>query len=281
VEGWGNQHVYLYNISPALRRDLTKPRIRQRVRADANLEKVWEAPTVLEFPDEPNLTSISFNDSVLRLIWQEASPMWTPAPTKNYTKPEGIDTYEYRAFLRVERRIFTRFEAHVDKGFAGLFIAGPIQGSEHQTAINEAKRVIQFLMDLPALEREQFDISVVSKNLDQRNLPTNAAPNPDVKTQKSRLTSGGAYVEFAANSPDKAFWEETAVRNVRNSVRAAQLRVFQGTEGAFIFPVGSPPDVRALRVQLYGKEGRVRLWAQMDADEVWEILTKINTYQQS
>ena len=29
VEGWGNQHVYLYNISSTLRRDLTQPKIRQ------------------------------------------------------------------------------------------------------------------------------------------------------------------------------------------------------------------------------------------------------------
>src|ERR1700704_3158219 len=26
VEGWGNQHVYLYNISTTLRKDLTKPK---------------------------------------------------------------------------------------------------------------------------------------------------------------------------------------------------------------------------------------------------------------
>ncbi len=72
VEGWGNQHVYLYRISSTLRRDLTRPKIRRRVRA-AGLDGVWDAATVLAFPDAPELTSISFNDSVLRLVWQEAS----------------------------------------------------------------------------------------------------------------------------------------------------------------------------------------------------------------
>jgi hypothetical protein len=276
VEGWGNQHVYLYRISPPLRSDLTTRRIRQRVQANASLAKVWEASTVLAFPNEPNLTSISFTDSVLRLIWQEASPMWTPVPKKNFPRQEGLDLYEYRAFLWVERRIFTRFEAHLDKGIAGLFIPSPIQGSEHQAAVVEAKRVIGLVMDLKALEKEQLDISIVSKNLDQQNLPTNAAPTPEIKTQKSRLTSGGAYVEFAATSTDRAFWEETAVRDVRKSVGLAQLRVFQGTEGSFIFPGGSGSDARSLRVQLYGAEKRVRLWAQMDADEVWSILGQID-----
>jgi hypothetical protein len=281
IEGWGNQHVYLYKISSTLRKDLTNLKIRQRVQKNSELEKVWNASTVLVFPSEPSLTSISFTNSVLRLVWQEASPAWTPVPDKNYIEEEGLDTFEYRAFRKVERRAITRFEVHLDKGLAGLFIPGPIEGSEHQIAINEAKRIIRLLMDLSALERAQLDISVVSKNLDQQNLPTNVTPNPDVKTQKSRLTSGGAYVEFAANSPERAFWEEPAIKDVRKSVRPMQLRAFQGTEGAFIFqPMsGSTVLTRPLRVQLYSKGNRVRLWAQMDADEVWAILEKVITYQ--
>jgi hypothetical protein len=278
VEGWGDQHVYLYKLSGALQRELTKPRIRARVRA-AGLDSVWEGQTVSAFPEEPELTSVSFTDSILRLIWQESSPGWTPVPEKNYIEEEGLDMFEYRAWRKVERRAITRFEVHLDKRLAGLFVASPIEQQEHQAALDEAKRVIAMLMDLAALERGQLDISVVSRNLDQLNLPTNAAPNPSVKTQKSRLTSGGAYVEFAANSIEKAFWEEPAIKNVRNSVRASQLSGFQGT-GVFLFQPGADTNLdRALRVQLYGKDNRIRLWAQMDVHEVWAILLKLSTYQ--
>lgn len=65
-----------------MRRELTNPKIRRRIQ-DANLENVWEGATVLAFPNEPNLTSISFSDSVLRIVWQEASPGWTPVPEKS------------------------------------------------------------------------------------------------------------------------------------------------------------------------------------------------------
>jgi hypothetical protein len=283
VEGWGNQHVYLYNISSTLREDLMESDVlRDRVRK-SGYEEVWEAPTVLEFPDEPRLTSISFTASVLRVVWQESAPSWTPVPEKNYQKEEGLDIFEYRAFRMVEQRAITRFEAHLDTGLAGLFIANPIQGSEHQTAIDEAKRVIGQLMELSALEAGQIDISVVSRNLDQENVPTNVVPRPEVKTQKSRLASGGAYVEFAATSRDRAYWEEPAVHDVRQSVRAAQLTAFQGTDGVFIFQLASTPQgsARPLRVQLYGKNDRIRLWAQMNATEVWAILEKLSRYQQT
>lgn len=281
VEGWGNQHVYLYNISTTLRKDLTKPRIAQRVQGNATLKKVWDAATVLAFPDEPKLTSVSFNDSVLRLIWQEASPGWTAVTDKDYRKEEGLDLFEYRAFRMLERRIITRFEAHLDKGLAALFIPVPIEGDEHKVAINEAQRVIQLLMDLPALKRGLFDIGIVTRNFDQQNLPNNVTPIPAVKTRRSRLTSGDAYVEFAANNPDNAFWEEPAILAVRSSVHAAQLGAFHGTEGVFIFQPESGPNAltRPLRVQLYAKDNRIRLWKQMDAAEVWTILGKINAYQ--
>jgi len=281
VEGWGNQHVYLYNISSTLRMDLTKAKVRQRVQQNPDLENVWDGATVLEFPDEPRLTSISFTEPVLRLVWQKSSPGWTPQTDKNYTEDEGLDTFEYRAWRKIEQRAMTRFEAHLDKRLAGLFIEHPIDSVEHQAAVNEAKRVIGLLMDLSALERAQVDISVVSRNLDQRNVPSNVTSTPEVKVQKSRLASGGAYVEFAANSSDKAYWEEPAIKNVRKSVRNQQLQAFQGTDGVFVFQPGPSPNglVRPLRVQLYGKNNRVRLWAQMDADEVWTILTKLSGYQ--
>ena len=278
VEGWGDQHVYLYNITSTLRRDLTKPKIRQRVR-EAGLEKVWEGATVLAFPDEPTLTSISFTGSVLRLVWQEASPGWTPVPEKNYKKDEGLDTFEYRAWRKIEQRAITRFEAHLDRELAGLFIADPIQGEEHKKAFAEARRVIDQLMDFAALERGQIDVPVVSKNLDQKNVPTNLTPNPNVKAHKSRLTSGGAYVEFAASSRDKAYWEEAAIMNVRKAVKTQQLPAFQGSDGVFIFQAGLDGLDRPLRVQLYAGGNRIRLWAQMDADEVWTILANLATYQ--
>jgi hypothetical protein len=276
VEGWGNQHVYLYRMSDAICASLTAEAILERV-ASARLKKYWNAPTIQQFPDEPELTSISFTDSVLRITWHEASPEWTPVPEKNYTVEEGLDTYEYRAFRKVEWRAITRFEAHPGRKMAALFIAAPIQGAEHAQAIAEARKIVGKLLDLPELEKNVFDIRTVSKNMDQRNVPSNVVPNPEVKAKKSRLGSGGAYVEFAATAPDKAYWEEPAIQNVRLSIRKEQLVPFDGAEGIFIFQT-STELTRALRVQLYDRGNRVRLWAEMNVDEVWAILTKLRTY---
>jgi hypothetical protein len=238
---------------------------------------------MLAFPDRPELTSISFADGTLRLAWHEASPGWTPVPEKNITRVEGLDTFEYRAHRMVERRAVTRFEARKDLGLAALFVADPVQGEEHRAAVIEAKRVIGLLMRLDHLEPNQFDISVMSRSMDQANVPSNANPTPRIKTQLARLASGGSYVEFAANSKDKGYAEERAIRDVRNSIRTGQLPSFQGASGVFVFQpgVGAGSLTRPLRVQLYGSDDRIRLWAQMDSTEVWSILQIIDSYRAS
>jgi hypothetical protein len=280
VEGWGNQHVYLYGLSSTLRRDLTEPKLRQAA-GEAGLSGLWNAPTVMAFPDEPELTSISFRDGVFRLIWQEASPGWNPVPEKNRTEQEGLDTYEYRAYRRVERRAVTRFEARRDLGLAALFIADPIQGDEHARAVAEAMTTIERFVNLSALEANQLDISVVSRNMDQRNVPSNRMPKPSITTQKTRLSSGGSYVEFAASSKDKGYAEENAIRDVRKAIKKPQLPSFQGATGVFVFQPGAGGGAidRPLRVQLYGRDDRIRLWAQMTATEVWSVLEEINGYR--
>lgn len=274
VEGWGNQHVYLFNISTSLRKELTKPKIQQKVEAKSELAGVWDKTTVMEFPDEPTLTSISFESPVLRLVWQEAAPTWVAAPELNFLWEDDLDTIEYRAYRKVEWRSIDRFEAHLDLGLAGIFIARPIQEEGHEKALAEVQRVLGALDIWPALDRTRCNLRDISKNLDQRNVPTNRNSEPSVRAQKSRLSSGGSYVEFAANDSGKAYWEAPAVQDVRNAVRSRQLADFEGTEGVFLFQTPRP-----VRVQLYGKDNRIRFRAEMVSSEVWSILQELSTYQ--
>lgn len=280
VEGWGNQHVYMYGLSDALVAQLDRRRLYQNVLA-ARLKHAWDVSTTHLFPDEQRLTSITFDGNILRLVWQKATPSWTRVEEKDKKRVEGLDQYWYKAHRLDDQRAVTRFEAHVDRKLAGLFLPQPVQGEEHTQAFNAAHTVIGLLLDLKELKANQFDMAIVSKNMDQRNVPSNNGKKPSVQTQRSRLVSGGAYVEFAATSPERSYHDEPAIQDVRNAVRDGQLDAFQGGEGVFWFE-GNGSDLaltRRLRVQLYGDENRLRLWARMEAAEVWQILTHIARYR--
>ena len=283
VEGWGDQHVYLYNVSSTLKKALTKPAIERAIETK-KLAKYWNAGTVLEFPDEPELTSITFDGKVLRVTWQEATEGWAPAKLPWKRKEEGLDTYEYRVFRRVDHRVVTRFEARLDLGLAAIFIGKPIagQGSEHQRALDEARRVIGLLMSLPALKKNQVAMAAVARNMDQKNLPLDEKKPPDVQTHRSKLKIGGSWVEFAATSDKKGYASEPRILKLRDTVKEPELVHFDEASGVFLFQPGSGGGVvqRTLRVQLYGgKSRRIRLWAQMNVDEVWAILSQIASYQ--
>lgn len=279
VEGWGNQHVYLFNVPDALRPGLIPSRIKSKA-TRAGLAHLWDAQTSLKFPDEPELTRISFKDSVLSLVWHEASSTWLREPSKDRKEEIGLDNYEFRAYRQLIRRAVTRFELRLDFGLAALFIPDPIQGEEHRNAIAEAELIIDKLLDLTALKKAQVQIADVSRNLDQAHIPSSPNQQPPVKTQRSRLSSGGAYVEFAANSEGRAYWESNAVRGVRRALRSQELASFTGTAGLFEFQQGGPGGFkRNLKVQLYGEDRRIRLWAQMDLEEVWTILKILSQYQ--
>jgi hypothetical protein len=129
------------------------------------------------------------------------------------------------------------------------------------------------------LEKGLLQIGRVSRNFDQENIPDNTGAPTKVKAQKSKLISGGSSIEFAADSSDKAYWEESAVSNVRVSVRGPQLRAFQGGDGVFVLQAGFFDLTRPLRIQLYASDNRIRLWAQMEVSEVWSVLKELSKHQ--
>lgn len=269
VEGWGNQHVYLFRLPRHAARLLARDPINSAAAA-AGLTDYLGASPVMQFPDEPSLSSIDHDGNRLSIVWQEATAYWSRDSSHDYQAEEGLDLFEYRAYRRMEDRVVTRFEAREDLGLAAIFIPNPVKDEEHMRAFDEVKRVVNLLVGGELME-DQLDISIMSRNLDQH---TMSLDNQTITTQRSRLTAGGAHVEFAADSPDRGYGEENAVRQVRRSIRDQQIGAFRGT-GSFIFHSGAGEVARQLRVGLYGSDFRIRLWAQMTSDEVWSILSQL------
>ena len=282
MEGWGNQHVYPFEISSDLEKELNLETIKSRVEK-ANLMDVWGGETLLTYPNADGglqLTSIVHTGSILRMIWQEAALDWARTPQKDINKSEGLDDFQYRAYRKVSERTLNRFEADLEKGLAALFISSPFGNKDHKRNSDQALEDVKKLIDMEKFYKNAFDVSSISRNLDQKNIPNNKRPNPSVKTQKSRLSSGGSYVEFGSNSNERSLWKVSPILDVRKSIGKHQIERFQGTIGAFIFENdGSIQGLnRRIRIQLYGDQDRVWFRAGMTRDEVWAILEALKSY---
>lgn len=274
VEGWGNQHIYMYKVPATIAKDSQwsdAGKIQNKV-AKAGFGELWNAPTSLEFPEVQKLTAIQFDGSNLRLSWHQGQSWLVRDKTKDYTEEIDGDEYEFHAHRRRAERAVMRFELALPLRLAAIFIQTPWAEAEHETALKEVEKIASSILDFTALE--EYKVSPAIKHLDQLGLDDRKG-ECGIQPSMARLDAPGAYVEFGS-SGQKSYQDFTPVRDVRRALKPA---FFTGNKSDFTFS-SAPKNAlsRKVRVTFYGKEDRIRLWMQLKAQEVWEILRMIKAY---
>jgi hypothetical protein len=266
VEGWGDQHVYLFKIPPKVANEpvwASVATVQERLK-DTKLSKYWNADTSFLYPSRLMLTGIYFDGQALRFVWHQGLSSWIRTPKMDRQKVIDSDRYEFRAYRERLDRLVMRFEMRIKLGLAAVFMRIPWNSKDHQNAIVTVADTIRPLVkldDLPALP-----ISTVIKTLDQTELTTTSK----VTAQRARLSDAGIYVEFANTTGTGGYKESQAVRDVRGAVRPEN---FTGSNGFFVYhPAVDAAVERTAKIELFGDERRVRLWEQLTATQVWEIL---------
>lgn len=290
VEGWGDQHIYLYNVPRAITRSpvwRSAVSVRERVEA-AGLGDLWNASTSQAFPEEMTLTGVHLDDSALRLSWHRAADTWVREPARDRREEFEGDLYEFRAYRFRARRAVTRFVLRLGGAdpatwVAAVFIPVAINSPEHEQILGRVDETLERLLELfdfDEVRRTQVVIANVIKNLDQARGAGSAGGAPPVTTQATRLISGGSYVEFGSLSSTDDYRSATAVRRVRRSIRSPQLPDFVGSSGKLQFLAGQANGLgRDVKVQLFGEDKRIRIWRQLTAAEVWGILDVLRSFQ--
>jgi hypothetical protein len=275
VEGWGDQHVYLFQVPREISQDSVwsaADKVQARLKA-VGLGDLWQAETSLEFPSVGKLTAISFDNSVLRLTWHQGLSTWVRAKDKDFQDEIEGDIYEFRAHRYQADRSVMRFELRLMIGLAAVFLQEEWNKETHLLALGEAREAVSKLLKFESLI--PFNVGKAIKNLDQAALEAQD-PLKSIRPHSTRLSGPGAYVEFASTSGSTGYQDFEDVRHVRRAVRP---RKFKGDHGLFLFTRKGPRGAaKELRIQLYGSQRRIRLWAQMSAAEVWDILYNFKKY---
>ena len=278
VEGWGNQHVYVYRLS---REQVSAFRTEADAHSaikGARLGKYWQRPTAssdsLGFPDDDEkleLVSITYGES-LRFHWHNGTTYWTrTADELAHDKPTetigGFD-YQFRAYRgRVTREVM-RFEIRPRERLAALFVPKAINSAAHRIAVTTAKNDVAKVLPFADFEHKILKTRQVIRNLDQSLAQAaDDGTEPAIQAQSTRLQDDFASIEFAARATEGSYRNSAAVQSVRRTiVTDEQVDAFVGASGTFRFVE------RGLgRVQL-SDDGRIRLWSTMQAEDVWHII---------
>jgi hypothetical protein len=264
VEGWGNQHIYLFRVSKSVRNDPVwrdPGKIEAKIKA-AGFTEQWNSQASLEYPPAQKLTGVHFENGVLRFVWHKGLEFWVRSKGKDYREEIEADTYEFRAYRMRGDRLVTRFEVRPSDGLAAAFLQIAVEEEEHKNAFDRIKTTVGRVWDFD--EFEPFAIAKAIKTLDAQALNGNA-----VTAHSTQLNSGEAYVKFGVRSVQSSYQDSTPVREARRAVRIAS---FTGMHGVFVVPTGDGNAQRKARVQMFGNQRRVKIASQMTAAQVWSVL---------
>jgi hypothetical protein len=273
VEGWGNQHIYVYQAPGG---SLSKWRTiaqAKKALAEVDLEDLLNAPKPLIMPEKPELSTVQLENDRLRFVWIERK-IW-------YQRSEDDDQFPndelvLRAYkINIERRI-TSFEIDLLEGNAHLALPNI---SKSAVEIDSTTGGGKKKKDHYQVLREQFEsyleplIGISTyKRVRLSKAITKLEKSTEVKSREDGFeTLQGGQILFT--SPDVN--SDTKLDSSMNSVKAAIPGDVKGTLGSYYWQPSPGGLTRVLFVKVTAPENSVAFRVQCTEDEVRYVLSRI------
>jgi hypothetical protein len=257
IEGWGNQHVYLFE-PPAIPPADIRSALEASKHAGLLARKVS-----YEFPDALSLSTINLSGDRLSITWHRGRGGWERAKAKDFRSDEGPDSFEYRAYRERFDRSVVRFEWRLGDPYSAIMIQLPNEGDEHKQALNQ---IWQSLKEVGLLPRplDKIRLSPAFKKLSRNTAAT---------VQSTRLVTQGGHVELVSTLSEGGIDAVEAVREVRRGVDDAN---FATADGMFSFTAEKYQQLsRTIKMEGHGLDSRLRIWVQCKRDDVYVVLSVI------
>lgn len=252
VEGWGNQHVFLYEAP-----EVAAAAIECLVKASEHAGLLGSGITY-DFPEDLTLKAILVDAERLSMVWQQGKTRLSRFKKKDYEKTEGNERYWFEAYLKHADRSLVRFEWRFDDNYCGILI-------HRNKDIDHAQAIAQVWKALKAIG---IGTPLTGITLNQ----AVKAKSKGKGAQSSRFDNKEGYVEYGSKKADGGIDE---VEGVRKALKGLDDHDFDDTRGMFQFKKEEGKLGADVSVQIYGNECRLRLWARCTRPDVYELMKRI------
>lgn len=285
VEGWGNQHIYTFEVPEATAQDETWAS-EQKVEGvtESAFKGSWRAAISQPFPKEPKLTRIDFDPGqrLFLVEWHERSDAWVREKDADIRQTEGGDPFWYKAFRQEPSRALMRFALVLEpqlakRPLAALFLRVPVRTKEHTMALDIAWRDLDKLVfggsSLRVMETMPWDISRLVKRLDQQ---IQDDKRHNFSSKATKFADGQSTVEFVA-PPDMEL--PPTIKTARLSITGFMRRpTFLGSSGDFWMNAHPQrPMSRDAHVTMFQPDNRIKILTELEEADVWTILETFDT----
>jgi hypothetical protein len=276
VEGWGNQHLYAFDVPSAASNRLRHRKTMLARLDNAGLSKLLDADISLDPGEELALATIRHNEDGVSFLWVRADrALIRRKELDRYEELDG-DEIEFHAYERRWSRVAARFEWRFDSGLAAVLI----NRSEARDYAAQRDLLLATVDTVIPARRgwQMIDISKVITELDSRGLGGQQGVNDaGVRVNSTVFQGAAANIRFRASAEAGSYHDDAAVREVRGAVDRSKF--VGGAGDCYLTPTANAPNnARELHLRLYGQEQRTLLWGKMTLDEVWQILLDLKTY---
>lgn len=256
VEGWGNQHIYLFR-APSI-----KPAQVQEKLGTSRFASLAATTISHTFPDDLELSTIWTDREQVSIGWHKGLGGWERAIGKDYERSEDGELYKYQAYRRRFDRSVVRFAWRYKDPFCAIAIQLPLEGDVHDVA--------------HALVRDDLK-HIGIFDTDPARVPLSAAFKKmtlakDSTTQSARLMTDGGHIDVVATSSGGI----AEVEPLRHARRGMDDKKFAGADGVFNFLTTQHGTLtRDIKVQGFGLESRIRIGVQCKREDVYLVLAAI------
>lgn len=252
VEGWGDQYLYLFN-SPKIDTATLVAGI-----AASPYAKCLDSAVNLDFPDGLELKHITLDKTGLSIVWHQSKQGWNRWKPKDHIVEKELERFRFDAYRQRFDRSVIRYEWRFDDDYCAILI--------HRNPDIDHKIVHSHVQE--ALYEIGFPSGTPLATIPLSQAVKIAARN-DRGVHSTRFELDNGYVEMGSTLPEGGIESVKAVRGV---LRAVDTNLFDRAQGMLHFVAEEHGTSRRIAVQVYGSEGKLRIWAQCKRDDVFKVV---------
>ncbi len=260
IEGWGNQHVYLYSSPPGEQKLWKKESEAKKRLTNSAAEDLFNHRRPLVLPDEPTLSTVEWSKSHVRLVWVEKRE-WELRLNDEDVEKNGI---LYRAYKPQVSRGITTFDWNLLTGEAALMIQRLPTGEKYDDIRVAYEQQIEPLIKISNFTRVRARRSI--RKLEKSKEALNRQLHDE--------TFGGGKATFTSKGRKS---DVNADKDLKKS-RAALGTKTVSVMGNFYFLEKPSHLDRKIHLKVYSRDQRVAIFGECTEEEVMYVLSRIRQH---
>jgi hypothetical protein len=262
TEGWGRQHVFLYDAPDKVPVHLRSASALQSVLDRADIEVAVNAPALLVMPQNKTIRLVHLDDHKLRVEWVEARRWTERLPSLDRVEIVGGSEVIYCASKRRFQRAVSSFEWDFVNQTGELFVHRLPSGTQYSKQEDLFRELLRPIADL-----DTFTPLLLKRGLDK------LANMPGVRERKVNFAAAnGMKVSIQSADRNTGLAADADFKEMRKLIR--QSRRF----GAAFLNCFFEPNAKLeeeVHVHIDTFEARVGFLAQNSEDSVRHVLSTI------